>query len=80
VKLDVRLAELHPPEKMLALHEALEGLERHDPVKCKLVKLRDFAGLTNQQTCRGSRYLHDNCRPLLDLRSGVAANRNGVWR
>ena len=49
LELDIDLAELHPPEKMLALHEALENLQRHDPTKCELVKLRYFAGLTNQQ-------------------------------
>ena len=34
---------------VLALHEALEKLERADPRKAELVKLRFFAGLTNLQ-------------------------------
>jgi RNA polymerase sigma factor (TIGR02999 family) len=36
------------PEKLLALDEALEKLERQDQVKARLVKLRFFAGLTIQ--------------------------------
>ncbi len=38
-----------PAEELLALHEALEQLAAHDPVKAKLVELRFFAGLTLQQ-------------------------------
>lgn len=36
-------------EDVLALNEALELLERKDPQKAKLVKLRYFAGLTTAQ-------------------------------
>ena len=36
-------------EDLLALHEALDRLERKDPRKAALVKLRFFAGLTNAQ-------------------------------
>jgi RNA polymerase sigma factor (TIGR02999 family) len=35
-----------PPEEILALHEALEELARHDPLKARLVELRFFGGLT----------------------------------
>jgi RNA polymerase sigma factor (TIGR02999 family) len=35
--------------QLLALHEALEGLAAHDAVKAELVKLRFFAGLTNEE-------------------------------
>ena len=35
-----------PPDELLALDEALERLERHDPVAGKLVKLRYYAGLS----------------------------------
>ncbi len=38
-----------PKVDLLALDEALEKLERSEPRKAKLVKLRFFAGLTNQQ-------------------------------
>jgi RNA polymerase sigma factor (TIGR02999 family) len=33
-------------ENILALHEALEALELHDPLKARLVELRYFGGLT----------------------------------
>jgi RNA polymerase sigma factor (TIGR02999 family) len=38
-----------PAQDVLALHEALEQLAAHDPVKAKLVEMRFFAGLTNEQ-------------------------------
>ncbi len=38
-----------PNLDLLALNEALEKLEGKDPRKAQLVKLRFFAGLTNQQ-------------------------------
>ena len=34
---------------MLAVHEALDKLERHDVQAARLVKLRYFAGLTHQE-------------------------------
>jgi RNA polymerase sigma factor (TIGR02999 family) len=37
-------------EAILAVHEALELLEREDETKAKLVKLRYFAGLTLEET------------------------------
>ena len=37
-----------PAQEVLALHEALEQLAAHDPVKAKLVEMRFFAGLTNR--------------------------------
>jgi RNA polymerase sigma factor (TIGR02999 family) len=36
-------------DDLLALHDALDRLERKDPRKAALVKLRFFAGLTNAQ-------------------------------
>jgi RNA polymerase sigma factor (TIGR02999 family) len=39
----------NPDHDLLALHDALEQLAAHDPVKAKLVELRFFAGLTLQQ-------------------------------
>ena len=38
-----------PGVDLLALHEALDRLEEKDPRKAELVKLRFFAGLTNEQ-------------------------------
>ncbi len=37
------------PDDLIALNDALEKLEQKDPVKAQLVKLRYFAGLTNEQ-------------------------------
>jgi RNA polymerase sigma factor (TIGR02999 family) len=34
------------PQELLALHEALEQLAHHDPLKAQLVELRFFGGLT----------------------------------
>jgi RNA polymerase sigma factor (TIGR02999 family) len=38
-----------PAEDLLALHDALEQLAAHDPLKAQLVELRFFAGLTLEQ-------------------------------
>lgn len=38
-----------PDQELLALHEALDKLAAEDPVKARLVELRYFAGLTNDQ-------------------------------
>jgi RNA polymerase sigma factor (TIGR02999 family) len=43
------LGALSPDEGLLALHDALEQLATHDPVKANLVELRFFAGLTLEQ-------------------------------
>jgi RNA polymerase sigma factor (TIGR02999 family) len=53
----VELAEVEPAirgsdEELLALDEALERLAAKDPRKAELVKLRFFAGLTNEQAAR----------------------------
>jgi RNA polymerase sigma factor (TIGR02999 family) len=49
---DVELAVSNTDEELLALHEALERLEKKDPRKAELVKLRFFAGLTNEQAAQ----------------------------
>ena len=38
-----------PPEELIALDEALEQLQRQDPIKAKLVSLRYFGGMTIEQ-------------------------------
>jgi RNA polymerase sigma factor (TIGR02999 family) len=43
------LAVDDPSGDLLALNDALDELERHDPQAGQLVKLRFFAGLTHQQ-------------------------------
>jgi RNA polymerase sigma factor (TIGR02999 family) len=45
----IEVMENIPSEKLLALDDALERLSAKDPVKAELVKLRYFAGLTNQE-------------------------------
>jgi RNA polymerase sigma factor (TIGR02999 family) len=50
-ELDEACAVLQPPtENILAVHEALEELEKQDPVKAKIVLLRYFSGLTMDET------------------------------
>ena len=39
-------------EQLLALNEALDHLAAHDATKAEVVKLRFFAGLTNEQVAR----------------------------
>ena len=41
-------AQADHDDALLAIHEALEELERHDEPAARLVKLRYFAGLTHQ--------------------------------
>jgi RNA polymerase sigma factor (TIGR02999 family) len=43
------LGAVESSEELLSLHEALEGLERHDPLKARLVELRYFGGLTLEE-------------------------------
>jgi len=46
---EVQLAEIMRPEELLALDEALARLEEFDPEAAELIKLRFFAGFTQQQ-------------------------------
>ena len=46
---ELDLAAPPPDDDLLALDEALSKLEAEDPVKAELVKLRFFAGLTDEQ-------------------------------
>jgi RNA polymerase sigma factor (TIGR02999 family) len=49
--LDEACAVVEPPaENVLAVHEALEELEKQDPVKARIVLLRYFSGLTTAET------------------------------
>ena len=50
-ELDEACAVLEPPtENVLAVHEALEELEKQDPLKAKIVLVRYFSGLTTEET------------------------------
>jgi RNA polymerase sigma factor (TIGR02999 family) len=51
IELDDAVAVIEPPSgKMLALHEALNELEKDDPLKAQIVNLRYFAGMTVKET------------------------------
>jgi RNA polymerase sigma factor (TIGR02999 family) len=53
VELDgIEPPQRYPSDKLLALDDALRRLAEKDPVKAQLVKLRYFAGLTNQDAAR----------------------------
>lgn len=45
----LELAAAMDDEELLAVHEALDGLAKHDEVKAELVKLKFFAGLTTEE-------------------------------
>jgi RNA polymerase sigma factor (TIGR02999 family) len=50
-ELDDAGAVVEPPaENVLAVHEALDELEKQDPVKARIVLLRYFSGLTRAET------------------------------
>ena len=50
-QLDEACAVVEPPaENVLAVHEALEELEKQDPLKAKIVLLRYFSGMTTAET------------------------------
>src|SRR5215470_9877783 len=50
-ELDEACAVLEPPSAdVLAVHEALEELEKQDPSKAQIVLLRYFSGLTTDET------------------------------
>ena len=46
---DLELADTTPDDKVLLINEALEGLEAQDPKLARIVVLKFFAGLTNQE-------------------------------
>jgi RNA polymerase sigma factor (TIGR02999 family) len=50
-ELDEACAVVEPPaDNVLAVHDALEELERQDPLKAQIVLLRYFSGLTMAET------------------------------
>jgi len=46
---EIELAESTPDEKVLMIDEALEMLETEDPEKARIVVMKFFGGLTNQE-------------------------------
>ncbi len=55
-----------PPDDVLALHDALQELEKEDPLKGQIVNLRYFAGMTTAETAQvlglSERTLHRHWR------------------
>jgi RNA polymerase sigma factor (TIGR02999 family) len=49
---DVELAATTPDDKILLIDEALERLQAEDPTKAKIVVLKFFGGLTNQEVAQ----------------------------
>jgi RNA polymerase sigma factor (TIGR02999 family) len=50
-ELDEACAVVEPPaDNVLAVHEALEELEKEDPLKAQIVLLRYFSGMTTDET------------------------------
>lgn len=49
---DVELATTTPDDKVLLIDEALEKLQTEDPAKAKIVVLKFFGGLTNQEVAQ----------------------------
>ena len=77
----VEIAAEAPTEDLLALDEALDRLAAEDPVKAELVKLRYFAGLTDDGGRRGARASRAaTAERALGLRPGLAAPRGDRWR
>ena len=78
-RVDLAEAELAiegPRVDLLALDEALTALEAKDKRKADLVRLRFFAGLTDEQAARVARDLHLNGRERLGLRQDLAPARD----
>ncbi len=46
---EIELPDHAPDERLLAVNEALEELEREDPAKARVVLLKFFGGLTNAE-------------------------------
>lgn len=49
---EIELADTTPDDKILLIDEALEKLQAEDPEKAKIVVLKFFGGLTNQEVAQ----------------------------
>jgi len=52
---DVDIAETTPDEEVLRINEALEKLEQEDPEQARIVVLKFFGGLTNEEVAENLR-------------------------
>lgn len=82
---DIEIAAPSPSDDILALDEALGKLEAEEPIKAQLVKLRYFAGLTEEDAAKAlgisytsaQRYWHYAKAWLLaELRGSGASRKN----
>ena len=46
---DINLADAAPDEKILLVNEALENLEQSNPERARVVVLKFFGGMTNEE-------------------------------
>jgi len=54
-RVDIEIQELASPdtdEQMLAVHEVLDTLAKDHPIQAEVIKLRYFAGMTNEETAQ----------------------------
>jgi RNA polymerase sigma factor (TIGR02999 family) len=45
----VEVADDHPPDEILTINSALEQLEREDPAQARIVVMKFFGGMTNEE-------------------------------
>ena len=82
---DVEVQADGPSDDLLALDEALDKLEQKDKMKADLVKLRFFAGLTNEQAAQAldisastadNYWAYARCWLRVEMESGQDSNRS----
>ena len=72
---DVQVAERAPDENVLLIDEALKRLEAEDPEKARIVVLKFFGGLTNQEVAESLRI----SERTVDRQWACAKNRLFRW-
>ena len=89
VALNEQLAIIEPPSvEVQDLHEALKELEQMDPLKARIVELRDFAGMSTKEAANvlgvSERTLHRHWRFIKALaeeparRAGLTTAQRGL--
>ena len=80
---DVSIAQLSasgPHEEVLAIHEALQLLEKEDPRKGRVVTLRYFGGLNTRETAKGTGTVRANHRTRMAVFAGLVEEQAGLGR
>jgi hypothetical protein len=65
-----------PDEQLLAVNEVLDNLARIHPVQAEVVKLRYFAGMTNEETAQGPGCFCCHGKELLGVRAHLDFQRD----